>query len=44
MLELVADRMAADSSGAVESDNPQRTGHDAAKNLFQGVWGVKRPQ
>ena len=44
MLELVASRMAADSSGAAGSDSPQRTGHGAAKNLFQGVWGVKRPQ
>ncbi len=44
MSELVADRMAADSSAAVESDSLQRTISGVAKNLFQGVWGVKRPQ
>ncbi len=44
MSELFTDRMAADSSVAVESDSPQQTSHGAAKNLFQGVWGVKRPQ
>ncbi len=44
MSALVADRMAADSSGAVESDSPQQTGHDTAKNLFQEVWEVERPQ
>ncbi len=43
MSELVAARMAADSSVAVKSDSPQQTGHDAAKNLFQRVWGVNRP-
>ncbi len=43
MSELIADRMTADSSGAVGSDSPQRTGHGAAKTLFQGVWGVKCP-
>ncbi len=44
MSELVADRMAADSSGAVESDSPKQTSHGAAENLFQGGWMVKRPQ
>ncbi len=41
--ELVANRMAADSSAAVESDSPQQTISGAAKTLFQEVWGVKRP-
>ncbi len=44
MSELVAARMAADSSAAAESDSPKQTGHDAAENLLRGGWGVKRPQ